>query len=145
VLVNRGFVPTANPVPTTPTGKIDIVGRLRSSELRKTGQTSDAATGTLTEIRRVEIAVLSPQFDSPVLSMYIEQLQAVPPEAPTLQPIAAPTLDDGPHLSYTIQWFVFSVCVLVGWVFAVRRSLATRAGKKRKSAYIPFAADESPQ
>ncbi len=148
VLVNRGFVSTANPVPATPTGRVDIVGRLRSSEVRKTGQTSDATTGTLTEIRRVEIAILSPQFDSPVLPMYIEQLKAEPADAPTLQPIAAPTLDDGPHLSYTIQWFIFSGCVLVGWVFAVRRSVATRAGKvakKRRSAYVPFADDESVQ
>jgi cytochrome oxidase assembly protein ShyY1 len=147
VLVNRGFVSTAKPVPTTPTGKVDIVGRLRSSEVRKTGQTSDATTGRLSEIRRIEVAVLSPQFDSPVLPMYIEQLTATPPDSPTLQPIAAPTLDDGPHLSYTIQWFIFSVCVLVGWVFAVRRSTAMRSGKvakKRKSAYVPFADDESP-
>jgi cytochrome oxidase assembly protein ShyY1 len=146
VLVNRGFVSVSNPVPATPPGSVEIVGRLRSSEVRKTGQPSDSPSGAQAEIRRVEIPVLSPQFDSPVVPMYVEQLTATPPDAPTLQPIVAPTLDDGPHLSYTIQWFVFSVCVLVGWVFAVRRSMATRAGKvatNRKSAYVPFADDES--
>jgi cytochrome oxidase assembly protein ShyY1 len=146
VLVNRGFVPVASPVPATPTDNVEIVGRLRASEVRKTGQPSDTPSGTVAEIRRVEIAVLSPQFDAPVLPMYVEQLTATPRDLPTLQPIVAPTLDEGPHLSYTIQWFVFSVCVLVGWVFAVRRSMAMRAGKaarKRKSAYVPFADDES--
>ena len=59
---------------------------------------------------------------------------------------SAPTLDEGPHLSYTIQWFIFSICVIVGWVLAVRRSMAMRSGKvvkKRRSAYIPIADERS--
>jgi cytochrome oxidase assembly protein ShyY1 len=72
--------------------------------------------------------------------MYIEQLKSTPSDATTLQPIVAPTLDEGPHLSYTIQWFIFSICVIVGWVLAVRRSMAIQSGKvkKRRSAYIPM-------
>jgi cytochrome oxidase assembly protein ShyY1 len=27
-------------------------------------------------------------------------------------------------LSYTVQWFVFSLCALVAWAFIVRRALA---------------------
>ena len=78
--------------------------------------------------------------------MYMEQLSSTPPDAASLQPIVAPTLDEGPHLSYTVQWFFFSLCVVVGWVLAVRRSAASRSGKppkKRKSAYIPIADDQS--
>jgi surfeit locus 1 family protein len=138
LLVNRGFVPEADVVPPVPQGPVEITGRLRVSERRSTGQTADESTGPLTEIRRVDIDVLSKQFDAPVLPMYIEQLDSARP----LQPIVAPTLDEGPHLSYTIQWFIFSACVIAGWVLAVRRSIATRSGKvpkKRKSSYIPIA------
>jgi cytochrome oxidase assembly protein ShyY1 len=143
LLVNRGFVPDADAVPPIPVGPVKVEGRLRDSERRATGQTADEGTGVLTEIRRIDIDVLSKQFDAPVLPMYIEQVNSSPP----LQPIVAPTLDEGPHLSYTIQWFVFSACVIVGWVLAVRRSIGVRSGKvvkKRGNAYIPIT-DEDPR
>jgi len=146
VLVNRGFVAQENPVPATPEGTVRVVGRLRNSEHRRTGQPADIGTDQLTEIRRVDIDVLRQQFDASVLPMYIEQLDSTPADASSLEPIVAPALDEGPHLSYTIQWFIFSVCVIVGWVLAVRRSAAIRSGKpakRRKSAYIPIAEDES--
>jgi len=30
-------------------------------------------------------------------------------------------------LSYAIQWLIFSAAVIVGWVLAIRKSLANRA------------------
>lgn len=146
LLVNRGFVREADAPPALPAGSIQIIGRLRAGERRGTGQAADASTGVLTEIHRIDIGVLAKQFDTTVLPMYVEQLESAPPDAKALEPIVAPTLDEGPHLSYTVQWFIFSGCVIVGWVLAVRRSLATRSGKpnkKRRSAYIPIADDES--
>lgn len=148
LLVNRGFVSDADSVPSLPTGSVEVIGRVRYSEHRTTGQAADNSADVLTEIRRVDVDVLEKQFDGAALQpMYIEQLQSTPADAPSLQPIVGPdTSDEGPHLSYTIQWFIFSGCVLVGWVLAVRRSIATRSGKpakKRRSAYIPIADDES--
>jgi cytochrome oxidase assembly protein ShyY1 len=146
LLVNRGFVRSADDVPPAPEGTIEMIGRLRASERRTAGQAADEGTGQLTEIRRIDLGVLATQFDGTVLPMYVEQLDSTPPDATSLQPIVAPTLDEGPHLSYTIQWFVFTMCVIVGWVLAVRRSLAIRSGKvvkKRRSAYIPIADEES--
>lgn len=146
LLVNRGFVSNTADAPPVPSGSVEIVGRLRVSERRSTGQTADQGADALTEIRRIDIGVLSKQFDATVVPMYVEQLGATPADAPkVLQPIVAPTLDEGPHLSYTIQWFIFTACVIVGWVLAVRRSIATRSGKvpkKRRSSYIPIADDE---
>jgi cytochrome oxidase assembly protein ShyY1 len=128
-----------------PQGPVEIVGRLRISERRTTGQPADDSSGALTEIRRIDIEVLSKQFDAAVLPMYVEQLESIPADDASLQPIVPPALDEGPHLSYTIQWFIFSVCVIVGWVLAVRRSIAQRSGKvkKRRSSYIPIAEDDS--
>ena len=146
LLVNRGFVREADATPSLPTGSVEIIGRLRASERRGTGQPADASTGVLTEIRRIDIGVLAKQFDATVRPMYVEQLKSAPPDAKSLEPIVAPTLDEGPHLSYTIQWFIFTACVIVGWVLAVRGSLATRSGKptkKRRSAFVPIADDDS--
>lgn len=146
LLVNRGFVSLTDAAPPVPSGSVEIVGRLRESEHRAIGQTADQGADVLTEIRRIDIAVLSDQFGAPVLPMYVERLESSPADSATLQPIVAPTLDEGPHLSYTIQWLIFSACVIAGWVLAVRRSIATRSGKvakKRRSSYIPIADDES--
>jgi cytochrome oxidase assembly protein ShyY1 len=147
LLVNRGFVSNAVSVPPAPRGTVEMIGRLRVSEPRATGQAADESVGVLTEIRRIDIGVLAKQFGARLAPMYIEQLQSSPADATSLEPIVAPTLDEGPHLSYTIQWFIFSACVLVGWVLAVRRSLAVRSGKvvkkRRRSAYIPIADDKS--
>lgn len=146
LLVNRGFVPdTVVADPPMPQGTVEVIGRLRVSEHRATGQTADASNDALTEIRRIDIDVLSKQFDATVQPMYVEQLESSPADNRSLEPIVAPTLDEGPHLSYTIQWFIFSVCVIAGWVLAVRRSIAMRSGKvakKRRSSYIPIADDE---
>jgi cytochrome oxidase assembly protein ShyY1 len=93
--------------------------------------------------------LLAGQFDGTVLPMYVDQepTRSTPPDAKSLEPIVAPnTSDEGPHLSYTIQWFIFSACALAGWGLAVRKSIATRSGKppkKRKSAYVPIAEDQS--
>jgi cytochrome oxidase assembly protein ShyY1 len=144
LLVNRGFVPAIDGVPPVPQGPVEIVGRLRISERRTTGQPADDRSGALTEIRRIDIQVLSKQFDAAVLPMYVEQLESIPADDASLQPIVPPSLDEGPHLSYTIQWFIFSICVIAGWVLAVRRSIAQRSGKvvkKRRSSYVPNADD----
>lgn len=146
LLVNRGFVPIEDTVPPLPSGSITIVGRLRVSEHRRIGQPSDENVSNLTEIHRIDIPLLRKQLDGNVLPMYVEQLEAVPADSPSLQPIAPPdTSDEGPHLSYAIQWFVFSGCAAVGWVLAIRRSIGIRSGKvtKRKSSYIPIADGES--
>ena len=144
LLVNRGFVPITDPVPPIPEGTVTIDGRLRASEQRKTGQPADEDVAGLTEIHRIDVGLLAGQFDdATVLPMYVEQLD---PTKPTLQRDRRdPTLDEGPHLSYTIQWFIFSGCVIAGWVLAVRRSIAVRSGKvtKKQVALHPIADGES--
>ncbi len=146
LFINRGFVATSDRVPPTPTGPVTIVGRLRASEHRTTGQPADENVAGLTEIHRLDVSLLAKQFDDAVQPMYVEQVESTPADAKSLEPIVPPdTSDEGPHLSYTIQWFIFSGCTLVGWYLAVRRSVATRSGKpakKKRNAYVPMA-DES--
>jgi cytochrome oxidase assembly protein ShyY1 len=63
--------------------------------------------------------------------VYVDLLTSDPPEAPGLPaPVARPPLGEGPHLSYAVQWFIFSVCVAIGWVLAVRKSVRTRRREK---------------
>ena len=62
----------------------EVIGRVRESERRRTGQQSDAGSDVLTDIRRVDIDVLRQQFDQNVLPMYVEQLESTPADAASL-------------------------------------------------------------
>jgi cytochrome oxidase assembly protein ShyY1 len=132
VLVNRGFVPTGSPVSAPPAGEVSVLARLKAGQRAGTGQPRDDGSSELTEIRRVDLGALAQQFDQPIAPMYLDLLRSTPPEPATFSPVAFPDLSDGPHLSYTIQWFIFTICVAVGWVFAVRKSVRERSGKAPK-------------
>lgn len=144
LLVNRGFAVGTTPLPAAPAGEVTVIGRIRTTQTAGTGQASDDGTQRLTQIRRVDIAALEQQFDEPVLPFYVDLLESTPAEHPSLQPVASPSLGGGPpHVSYTIQWFTFSVCVVVGWVLAVRKSVLARTGRAKPARRkVPPIADE---
>jgi surfeit locus 1 family protein len=49
-------------------------------------------------------------------------MQALPSEDPTmLQRWPPPVLDDGPHLSYAVQWFSFGMIAVIGTAVLLRR------------------------
>jgi surfeit locus 1 family protein len=127
LIVNRGFVPLDVEPPPPPDGDVSITGRIRQSQERRTGQLSDPSDGDLTEAQRLDIPRLAPQLPGEVVPVYVDLLTSDPPEAAGLpEPVPQPPLGEGPHLSYAVQWFIFSICVAVGWILAVRRSIATR-------------------
>jgi len=136
LLVNRGFLPMdeETKAPPPPTGEVEVTGRLRPSQSRHFAQLSDATTGTLTEAQRIDIPRLRQQVKGQVLDMYIDAYQSKPADSTALQPVIKPDLSEGPHLSYAIQWFIFSVCAAVGWVLAIRHSAATRRREADKAA-----------
>jgi cytochrome oxidase assembly protein ShyY1 len=138
LIVNRGFVPLTIDAPPAPVGAVDVVGRVRQSQTRRTGQLSDPTEGELTEVQRLDIPRLEPQLPGDVVPVYVDLLASQPAEAPGLpDPVQRPPLGEGPHLSYAVQWFIFSVCVAIGWVLAVRRSIRTRRREDARSAEVP--------
>ena len=142
LIVNRGFVPGTEAAPAAPAGAVTLVGQLRRTETRGTGQPSDPSGVALTEVHRIDVPKLAAQFGGDVEPMYLQLLVSTPPEGRYPVNVAAPVLDDGPHLSYTIQWFIFSICVIVGWVLAVRRSAHKDSGTPRQRRGPPPIADE---
>lgn len=128
VIVNRGFIPLGIDVPAAPATAVDGTGYVRLSEVRDRGGLTDADDGEpLTEIRRIDIPRLARQLPGDVAPIYVQLIAANPPIAVgDPEPVVLPELSNGPHLSYAIQWFVFAICVAIGWVLAVRRSLRSR-------------------
>ena len=132
VIVNRGFVPTGSAVPAPPSGEVQILARVKEGQRAGTGQPRDDGSQQLTEIRRVDVDALAQQFEEPIAPMYVDLLSSTPAEPASVSPVAFPSLSEGPHLSYTIQWFIFTICVAVGWVLAIRKSVRERNGKAPK-------------
>ena len=87
---------------------------------------NDAAE-PVAEVRRIDLDQLAAQLPGEMAPVYLDLVDAIPAPGPNDPvPVPAPTLDEGPHLSYAAQWFIFATCVLIGWVLAVRRSIRSR-------------------
>jgi cytochrome oxidase assembly protein ShyY1 len=97
---------------------------VRTTDVRQRGELNDARDGDLREIQRIDLTRLQAQLPGELLPVYIDLLASDPPESATLSRIAAPELTLGPHLAYTVQWIVFSLCAVAAWGFIVRRALA---------------------
>jgi surfeit locus 1 family protein len=114
VLVNRGFVPTPDAVTVYPDslwepGERSVagialpIGPGGGAPLQRGGRTSWA---------RLDLAALRDSLPYPISAFYIRQLPdpSLPRFPRRLDP---PVLDDGPHLSYAIQWFAFAMMAIV--------------------------------
>jgi surfeit locus 1 family protein len=123
VLVNRGFISQKTGTPKAPSGTVQLIARVRLSESRRFGELSDPANGKLDEVINIDLPRLSEQIENLNTEIYLEVLESQPKDAPELARIADPVLSTGSHLSYTVQWFIFSVFVAAGWVVVVRRKL----------------------
>jgi len=126
IMINRGFIALSATPPSAPTGPVEVVGTLRASEERTTGQATEAS-GELTEFFRLDINRLQQQIDPELIPVALVAERSQPADSSVLAPISPPELSEGPHLSYAIQWLIFSTAVIVGWVLAVRKSIANRA------------------
>ena len=123
VIVNRGFITQATATPKAPAGNVQLIARVRVSESRRFGELSDPTTGKLSEVINIDLPRLSQQIKNLNTEIYLEVLDSQPKDSPAIARIADPVLSTGSHLSYTAQWFIFSIFVAAGWVVVVRRKL----------------------
>jgi cytochrome oxidase assembly protein ShyY1 len=121
-IVDRGWVPIGNEqdapdaVAPPPSGEVTVVARLKGGEPTVLGRS--APEGQVATINLPEIAEL---LDAPTYTGAYGLLVSEDP--PVDRPIAAtkPEPDEGPHLSYAFQWFVFALLGFVGLAFALRQ------------------------
>jgi surfeit locus 1 family protein len=133
VLVDRGWVPLGlEPPPIAqappPAGEVEIEGLIRRSQTRPALGPVEPE-GRLTTAARVDIPRLQEQFEWQLIPVYLELSGAAGPGLPVVSPPPSFT-DEGPHLSYAVQWFGFAIISVVGYLFLVRRaSNQSRAGR----------------
>jgi surfeit locus 1 family protein len=114
VLVNRGFLPAPDAV-TTQTDSVREFGRVRVSGTALLLPSEGGAPlerGGHTTWARLDRGALSARVPYQIAPVYIRQAPdaALPRFPRRLDPLP---IDDGPHLSYAIQWFAFALMTLV--------------------------------
>jgi surfeit locus 1 family protein len=128
VVINRGWIPNAgqfDAVPDeyrAPEGEVTVSGIVRLTEARGSFGPTDPSDGVLTDLARADIGRLDQQIEGDLLPFYVqlqEQDPAVGTGDPT--PIPAPALDEGPHLSYAVQWFTFTAMTAVVYALILRK------------------------
>lgn len=134
ILVNRGWVPLELDTPPIesappPDGVVDVELLLRASQpIPPFGR--EEPDGHLEVVNRIDLERLDRQFDdlAPAWAHLIS-----PSDADRL-PVALETpsfTDDGPHLAYAGQWFLFALITVVGSAFLIRST--GRKGANRKN------------
>lgn len=120
VWVDRGWFPANDTLPVV-LDKHTVKVVLRAAPIEPKIPGRDDAAATATEPRSLA-SIHKEALDSvsgSITSMYFE-LVSESPQAATGTPLAKPELDEGPHLSYALQWFVFALMALFGYYWLVR-------------------------
>lgn len=124
VLVDRGWIPEAELAPENweqfnEPGPQTVRGVIRLTE---TAQGVEAPQGPQQEWYRINVEAIERQLPYGILPVYI--LQTPPPAGnQTLPYREEPQIDlsEGPHLSYAVQWFAFTLMLGIGYVYYVFR------------------------
>ncbi|WP_017601990.1 SURF1 family cytochrome oxidase biogenesis protein [Nocardiopsis lucentensis] len=143
VLVNRGWIPPGETardtpeVPPAPEGEIEVKGRLQFSETEENTGVHDRGGLPEGQIMIVDVDALAEELPYPVYGGYVELTSQDPVPDPAPERVATQELESGMSLSYAVQWWVFTLIAIGGWVFLVRREV--RDAREARSA--PGAAD----
>lgn len=131
--VNRGFIARAavqqqglSPA-SPPEGEVELVVIAQPS--RDGVLATESGIGEVPEVSQVNVDVLAEQWGRELLSFWG---QATTAQGALLEPVGDPQLDNGPHLGYAVQWFVFMTIAAVGYVLILRRN--ARAGEPGRAA-----------
>lgn len=131
LLVDRGWVETGpdggrpRSVPQPAPGESRIVVRLQPEERRDATPTAD---GQVYWIRPAQLTGLlgerSPAITEQNLvpDAYGQLVGEQPAATTTPRPFPEPLLDEGPHLSYSVQWVLFAVLAFGGFFVLARRT-----------------------
>ncbi|KFF60035.1 sortase [Cryobacterium sp. MLB-32] len=122
-VVDRGWLPTGNEqdapdvVPAPPAGQVTVVVRLKAGE-----PTLNNRTASGNQIATINLTDVAGRLDTPTYTGAYGLLDSENPAPLEDRPTAVvkPVRDEGPHLSYAFQWFVFGLLAFVGLGWAIR-------------------------
>ncbi|MEO6533087.1 MAG: SURF1 family cytochrome oxidase biogenesis protein [Pseudolysinimonas sp.] len=124
-VIDRGWLPigmkqdTPDHVPAAPNGDVAVVARLQQSEPVLPGRT--APDGQIPEINVSQVAAMAGIADTSYTGAYGLLASETPAPADRPAAVQEPVIDEGPHLSYAIQWIAFGILAFFGLFWAYRR------------------------
>lgn len=129
IIVNRGWIPSTSnaampaDVPPAPKGTIRITGSVRPPEPLIAGRGAPAG-----QIPSINLESIQEQTKVIIREDFFIDLRQES-ESESLSPIKPerPELDEGPHLSYSFQWYLFGIMAIFGLVYQLR--LTTKNGE----------------
>lgn len=136
ILIDRGFVTRPGGVdfpkvlPQPPAGEVTIVGYVRRNEQGK----PNATTPTEGTVRLINSDAIGAWMGRDLVNGYISLLEITPEQSGDLVPVSPPGLDEGPHLSYALQWFSFTAIAAVGLIILIRNDLVARRKARERAA-----------
>ncbi|MCT1459709.1 SURF1 family protein [Aestuariimicrobium sp. p3-SID1156] len=137
VLVNRGLTAkqegTVPPPAAVPSGEVELTGYVRRNEKGRLNATKPVQGS----VRLINSHEISKELGEPLADGYIQLISSTPDAAKGLTLIGPPELTEGPHFSYAIQWFIFTVIAAAGALLLIRADLRDRR-KRRARAGTPI-------
>lgn len=129
VVIDRGWLPIGNNnpgspdyIPAPPSGQVTAVVRL------KHGEPSLQRGAPEGQLASIDLPAYSAELGYPLLTGAYGQLASeTPPAAEMPQPFPMPSLEEGTHLSYSLQWFAFGILMFVGFGYAARQQAKNAA------------------
>ena len=123
VVVNRGWVPFLAETDgtdvdwSTPSGTVVLEGLVDKS-LPGAQPAGDARV----TVKRADLNWYRDHVDYGIQPVLIQLLDQDPGQQGDLPiPLDIPALDEGPHLGYAVQWFIFAGIAIVGYPIILRR------------------------
>ncbi|MFJ6002833.1 SURF1 family protein [Arthrobacter sp. NPDC092385] len=129
VVIDRGWLPIGNveagrpdEIPAPPAGRVEVTARMKPGE---PAVNRGAPEG---QVASIDLPSLADRLDYPLQDAAYGLLALERPAA-AQTPVAAPkpSVDEGPHLSYSMQWFAFGVLAFVGLGYAARQQRRSNA------------------
>jgi cytochrome oxidase assembly protein ShyY1 len=106
-----------------PAGQVTIEGVLQASPKSGLFGQERSQTGLVDAISQVDTARLADRWGANVSPVWLrlDSGAGAPTVDGPLYPVPPPPLSEGPHLSYAIQWFIFSAIAIGGYPVVLRR------------------------
>ncbi len=141
VLVDRGWVQTtpgepAKKVPPPPAGTVSVVGWLQPNATGSATVVTDRST------RLVSSAAVAKTLPYPLYGGYVQALSESP--RPAHPPLRAqrPSLSNGPHFFYGLQWWFFSALAVFGFCYLAWDERKKLHGEKPQEEAAPARSEE---
>ncbi|HYZ90759.1 MAG TPA: SURF1 family protein [Actinomycetota bacterium] len=127
VIVDRGWVPGEIDKPRAgraapPDGEVEVTGIALPSEGRGPLGSQTIGASLPTALSRIDVGRIARALPNTTWPLYVVLQNQEPAQLTELpEPVKLAALEEGPHLAYAIQWFLFIPIAVIGYGALLRR------------------------